>query len=610
MSTNPSKPELTLPKLFRWSLHYTARRRGPLVAVLFSMLLQVGLDVLKPWPMVFLVDHVLKTKPMPHWMASIVNLLPGPHTPGSLIAWSVVATVLIFLLGWMAGLASAYANISLGQRLVYDVAADLFARLQQLSLRFHTSKSVGDNIRRVTADSTFISTILKDAILPSLSSAMSILAMFLIMWRIDSSLTLLALAVVPYMMLIFQLYARPMMEGSYQQQEIEAGIYTLVEQTFSAIPVVQAFGREDFNEERFKSATGDTLAATVSLTNLQMRFKVLIGLGTAAGTAGILWFGTRHALQAQLTIGPILLFLSYLGSLYTPLANLMYSSSTIQSAAGSARRVWEILHSEREVTDKPGATPLATVQGRIQFENVTFGYEPERPVLRDLSLEVQPGETIALVGPTGAGKTTLLALLTRFFDPWRGRVVVDGSDVRDIQLKSLRGNIALVLQEPFLFPVSIAENIAYGRPDATMAEIEAAARAANAHAFIERLPKGYQTIIGERGATLSGGERQRLSIARALLKNSPILLLDEPTSALDAGTESLLLEAVERLTKGRTTFIIAHRLSTVRRANRIVVLQEGKIVETGTHDQLLAQAGIYARFHALQFGSSVGELKT
>jgi len=410
---------------------------------------------------------------------------------------------------------------------------------------------------------------------------------------------------VPYMMLVLQIYARPMMERSYQQQEVEGQIYDVVEQTFSAMPVVQAFGREEFNDARFRHSTRETVATTVSLMNIQMQFKILIGLATAAGTAAILWFGTRHALQGLLSIGDIVLFLSYLGSLYAPLEAVIYSSSTIQGAAGSARRVWEVLESEREVTDKSGALSLGSVRGQVDFENVTYGYEPERAVLREVSLEVQPGETIALVGVTGAGKTTLLGLVPRFFDPWQGRVRIDGQDVRDVQLKSLRGNIAIVLQEPFLFPLSVAENIAYGRPHATMAEIEAAARAANAHDFIQRLPAGYQTVIGERGATLSGGERQRLSIARALLKDSPILILDEPTSALDAETEHLLMEAVERLTKGRTTFIIAHRLSTIRRANRIVVLDQGQIVEIGTHEQLLARGGIYARFHARQSATKV-----
>jgi ATP-binding cassette subfamily B protein/subfamily B ATP-binding cassette protein MsbA len=463
---------------------------------------------------------------------------------------------------------------------------------------------VGDNIRRVTADCTCVSVIVKDALLPVISSLVSLATMFFIMWRIDAVLTLLAIAVVPYMALVFQFYARPMTERSYRQQEIEGRIYDLVEQTFSAIPAVQAFGREELNERRFRSAARDTLAATVSLTNVQMQFKILIGLATAGGTAGILWIGAQHALGGQLTIGAILLFLSYLGSLYGPLEAVMYSTSTIQGAAGSAKRVWEVLQTEREVADKPGAIALPPARGQVRIENVTFGYDRNRPILRQVSLEVQPGETVAIVGSTGAGKSTLVSLVPRFFDPWEGRVLIDGHDLREVQLKSLRNQVAIVLQESFLFPLSVAENIAYGRPGATMSEIEAAARAANAHEFVLRLPAGYQTVIGERGATLSGGERQRLAIARALLKQAPVLILDEPSSALDVETEGLLLEALDRLTRDKTTFIIAHRLSTVRRANRIVVLKNGQIVESGAHDELLAHGGLYAGFYHRQFAGS------
>jgi len=602
--SKPSPVQLTVPRLCWWAANYALRRRLAFATVAFAMLLKVGLDLLKPWPTVFLIDFVLGGKAMPPGLQHFVQILPGTPTPYTLVAWSVAATIVIFLLGWLVDLAATYANITLAQRMTYDLAGDLFAKMQQLSLQFHARKSVGDSIRRITADCTCVSIIVKDALLPVCSALISLVAMFCILWRLDSKLSLLALLVVPYMMFVFWKFAGPMMERSYRLQNVEGRIYEILERTFSAIPIVQAFGREELNRSQFTAATQSTLAATLSLTRVELQFKILIGAATALGTAGIIWIGTQHVLAGQLSLGTILAFLSYIGSLYAPLESIMYTTSTIQGASGSARRVLEVLNTENFVTDRPAAIALSPVRGIVRFENVTFRYLPDRPVLRNISLEVSPGETLALVGETGAGKSTLVSLIPRFFDPTEGQVLVDGHDVRGLRLKTLRRNVALVLQEPFLFPISIAENIAYGCPHANQSEIQAAAEAANAHEFIKRLPDGYNTVVGERGATLSGGERQRISIARALLKDAPIVIFDEPTSALDVETESSLLEALERLTRARTTFIIAHRLSTIRRAGRVIVLKDGRIVESGAPAELLAQGGIFAHFQALQSGSA------
>jgi ATP-binding cassette subfamily B protein/subfamily B ATP-binding cassette protein MsbA len=594
----------SMPALCRWAARYAMRRRLGLLAVLLTMILKIGFDLLKPWPLKVLVDQGLKSEPPADALASLLAWLPGGAGRENLVSWCVAGTVVLFLLGWLLGLATAYANIQFGQRLVYDLAAELFVHFQRLSLRFHSRNPVGDSMRRVTADCGCVATIVKDALLPVLTSALSLALMFVVMWQLDPALTLLALAVVPYMIFVFRRYAHLMLERSYEQQEIEGQVYDAIEETLTALPAIQAFGGEAQADRRFRALTSATVQAALRTTKVQFQFKVLMGASTALGTAGIVWIGALHVLDGQLTVGGILVLLSYLASLYAPLEALFYTSSTIQTAAGSARRVLEILETEHEVADRPGAQTLPRIAGHVRLEAVTFGYEPGRPVLRDVSLEVLPGQTIALVGATGAGKTTLASLLPRFFDPWQGSVLLDGHDLRAVKLRSLRDQIGIVLQEPFLFPRTIAENIAYGRPDASRADIEAAARAANAHAFIERLPQGYDTSVGERGATLSGGERQRLSIARAFLKNAPILILDEPTSALDAVTEGLLLDAMERLRRGRTTLVIAHRLSTIRGADCIVVLHEGQIVEAGTHAELRARQGRYARLHDLQHGAT------
>ncbi|MCK9993339.1 MAG: hypothetical protein Dbin4_01859 [Alphaproteobacteria bacterium] len=595
--------------LLWWLGRYALRRWSGMSAVLFTMLLKIGVDVLRPWPMMALVDYVLQHQPMPSWLLSAMTALFGATSAQDLILLCIAGTAVVFLLGWALTAAAAMAGVGFGQQLAYDLAADLFAHLQKLSLRFHSRRSAGDSIRRVLVDSNCISTIVKDAMIPVLTSVVTLIVMFGILWKLNAALAMVSLAVVPMMAWTFRCYAGRMVETSYRQQEIDSGIYETIERTLSAIPVVQAFCREEDADLQFRKATSASLSATLVATDVQLKFKIFIGLSTALGAAGMLWLGAHEVLAGRLTAGSLLVFLSYLSSLYSPLEMLAYTSSTMRGAAGSALRVMEVLNTGDHVQQAPGALPLAAVKGEVILEDVTVGYETGRPVLHNVSLRARAGECIAIVGPTGAGKSTLVSLIPRFVDPWSGRVMLDGQDLTTLSLESLRKNISLVLQEPFLFPVSIAGNIAYGNPAASHGQIEAAARAANAHDFIIRLPEGYDTVVGERGATLSGGERQRISIARALLKDAPILILDEPTSSLDMRTEALLLEALQRLTAGRTTFVIAHRLSTIRNADLIAVMDSGRIAETGTHSELLAAGGLYAGLHARQFGSK-GNLVT
>jgi ATP-binding cassette subfamily B protein/subfamily B ATP-binding cassette protein MsbA len=576
-----------------------------LIALSALMLLGVGLDLLSPWPLKLLVDHVLIEKPLPE-AVSWIGVLPGGASAYALLSWLVGATILLFLARRGVTTIQDYLQAGVGSRMVYDLGADLFDHLQRLSLRFHRRHHAGDLVRRVTGDTRCVRDLVIGVFLAVITSLVSMVAMFLVMWRLDPLLSLLTLlAAIPIGVLI-KICSRPMSERSFRQMELEGEIMALAEQTLTALPVVQAFGRESYEDERFRRLSRRTVQAYLRAVLSQLQFRIGTKAATAAGAAVIMAIGGIHVLRGSLSVGSLIVFLSYLVSLYAPLEVLAYLSSGFASAAAGARRVLGVLDASDEVREQPDARALPERQpgerGHVRFESVTFGYEPGRPVLHDITLEAHPGETAALVGTTGAGKSTLVSLVPRFFDPWEGRVTFDGHDLRELRLESLRDQVALVLQEPYLLPLTVADNIAYGRPGADRAAIEAAATAANADGFIGRLPEGYETVLGERGTTLSGGEQQRVAIARAFLKDAPVLILDEPTSALDAETETLLLEALDRLMAGRTTFIIAHRLSTIRRADRIVVIEEGRVAEAGSHKQLLDAGGRYSRFHRIQFG--------
>ena len=588
LAAGPARRELRL-------LRYAKPEWRGLLVVTVTMLANVGLELLKPWPLKLVIDNVLGDEPIP----SPLTVLPGADGPHGLLVWVTVATVLIFLLGTATHMVYTYSSLKLGQRMTYNLAADLFSHLQRMSLLFHRRRAVGDMIARVTGDSYCVNTIVADALVPAVQAVVTLVAMFIVLWSLQPTLTILALGVAPFIIIIIKRLGPAIKDRTREQRDLEGSMMSVVEQTLTAVPAVQADTREELETRRFRGFADQTIVAYVRATMAGLWFELFAGLVTTIGTAAVIYVGSELALRGELTPGTIIVFISYLGSLYEPLDSISHTTQTVQGAAAEADRVLEILETDPEIEDRPHARDVE-LSGAIRYEHVTYGFYEGRPVLHDISLEAGPGEVVAIVGPTGAGKTTLMNMLVRFYDPWEGRVTVGGRDLRDIRLRTLRRQVALVLQDPFIFPITVAENISYGRPGATREEVIAAAKAANADDFVERMPDGYDTVIGEKGQTLSGGERQRLSIARAFLKDAPVLVLDEPTSALDARTEGMLLDALDRLMVGRITFIIAHRLSTIRRATRILVLDHGRIVEQGAHAELLAEGGLYATLYRQQ----------
>jgi ATP-binding cassette subfamily B protein len=588
---------------YRYLFRYIARYRWGWAALALISLLNVPFSLLQPWPMQVLFDHVLGAKPLSPAMAHVLSIVPGGDTPYGMLTWVVAGGLVVFAMNSVLDIAVTFGWIKVGQRMVYDFARDLFAKIQRLSVVFHTRNSVGDLMSRIIHDSWCINSIADSLVLKPIQVFITLSSMVIIMARIDFGMTLLSLGVAPFMAGSSFFLGRPVRAAARVSRENAARLQSHVQQTLSGIPVVQAFAQEERQHRRFLEHVDAAVRAEQRNTVVASIYNLGSGLIITLGTAAILWVGARHVLAGHLTVGMLLVFLSYLTSLHGQIRALSDIYRTLQQSGASMDRVMGILEAEEDVPVRANAAALTKVKGSIALESVTFGYEAGRALLQNVSFEAAPGETLAVVGPTGAGKSTLVSLIPRFFDPWSGCVRIDGHDARDLNLRSLRSQIGIVLQEPFLFPMSVAENIALGRAGASPDKLVAAAKAANAHSFIERMPQGYDTIIGERGATLSGGEGQRLSIARALLKDAPILILDEPTSAVDAETEALLLEALERLMAGRTTVVIAHRLSTIRNADRILVLQAGRVVQLGTHAQLLEEGGLYTTLHQIQSGA-------
>jgi len=582
-------------RLGRNVLRRLAPHRG-LFAFAVLQVLAIGLlELAKPWPLKVVVDGVLGGKPVGlPWLAGLA--------PRALLAVACAALVGIYALLGLLAVTSNYATISVGQRMVNDFRSELYAHLQRLSLAFHSRREVGDLLYRLTADTFAIQTLTMNGFFPVLTSAVLLCGMVVVMLRLDVTLTLIALGVVPLLFLTIAGLSRRITALATDARLKESALWGVAQRAMGAIRVVQAFTTEDLEHRRFLASSGESLAATLRLYTFQTVYGAVVNVLIAVGTAAVLWAGAVHVLAGRLSVGEVLVFASYLASLYAPINSLTQTWGLVQGARVGAERVFELLETAPDLPDGTRDLVRGEVRGAVAFEDVCFGYDPGRLVLEHVTFAVRPGETVAIVGATGAGKTTLVSLVPRFYDPTAGRVLLDGVDVRTFRLRALRQQVAMVLQPPLVFPATVRENIAYGRPEATLAQVREAAALAQLDDFLARLPAGLETPVGEGGATLSAGEQLRITIARALLRDAPLLILDEPTSALDATTEARVMAALERLTAGRTTFVIAHRLSTVRRADRIVVLDAGRLVEQGTFAELLARGGAFARLYRTQFG--------
>jgi ATP-binding cassette subfamily B protein len=587
------------PPLARRLLHYLRPYRVPFAIALAQVALMSAFDLLRPWPLKIIIDNVLGDQPLPFGVRASID---------KRMLLAICALSLVLLQAALAALSywNNRVTITIGQRMVNDLRSDLYQHLQRLSMSFHANRQVGDLLYRLTADTYAVQTLTMNGVFPVASASMFLVGMTIVLLRIDWLLTLVALAVCPLLYIAIQRMTGRITNESMSARELESGVFTIVQHGLSSIRVVQAFTQEEAEHRRFVDQSHASLSASRRLYLVQTMYSGLVSTLIATGTAVVLWIGATRVLAGVMTVGDVLVFLGYVTALYAPVNSLSQTYSTIQSAKAGIWRVFEILEDPEIVRSGPLVLDRTALRGEVRFEDVDFSYDGKRSVLAGLSFTVPPGSSVALVGPTGAGKTTLVSLLPRFYDPGSGRVLLDGTDLREFQVPSLRHQIAMVLQPPIVFPATVRENIAYGKPGASAAEIDRAAELAQLAPFLAALPKGLDTRIGEGGANVSEGERQRLTIARALLRDAPLLILDEPTASVDAETESLLIAGLKTLMEGRTIFIIAHRLSTIRDADQILVLRDGRVIERGSYDALVQKQGFFARLVRLQGGR--GEL--
>ena len=577
--------------------------RGWLIIILLAMLVETAMSLAAPWPLKVILDNVIGTHKAPEWLAPFRSML-GEHKM-ALAALAGIATVLIAFLGAVASYIDNYYTESVGQWVAHALRMRVYDHLQHLSLGYYDSHQTGALLSTITDDIKTIQGFASSATLGILVDLLTIIAMFGVMLWLQFDFALIAVAITPLLLLFVARLNRAVKKATHEVRHHQSDIVAVVQQGLESIRVVKAFGRQDLEESRLYDVSRATTDASLAARRVKSLLSPVVTVVVAACTGFVLWRGTALTLSDVMTIGALTVFLAYLSKFFKPVQDLAKMSNTLAQTAVALERVQAILDTQAIVLERANARQPETMKGAITFEHVAFGYDPAVLVLRDVNFNITPGQLVGVVGATGGGKSTVVGLIPRFYDPGAGRVLIDGVDLRDLKLQGLRSNIGFVLQDTVLFRGTVRDNIAYGRPSATDEEIIEAAKLANAHEFILKMPKGYDSLVGERGLTLSGGQRQRIGIARAVIRNAPILILDEPTAALDTESEKLVIDALERLMKGRTVITIAHRLSTIRDAHKIVVLKDGMVAEEGTHDELVTLGGFYAELYRVQVEGTV-----
>jgi len=573
-----------------------------LLVIFLAMLLETATSLLAPWPLKIVIDNVVGHHPLPEWLRWIKDM-PWGSDKTAIAAGAGFLLVMIALIGGIAGYIDNYFTESVAQYVARDLRKKVYHHLQRLSLSYYDTHQIGNILSTITSDVSTVQSFASSALLSILIDALTILGMLGLMFYMNWDFALIAVAITPILLLFVARFKRAVKKATHEVRAEQSAMVSVLQQGLESVRATKAFGRQEMEEEHLNEVSAETVRASLKARKVKSLLSPVVGLVVAACTAFVLWRGAHLVLVGVMTLGGLTVFLSYLGKFFKPVQDLAKMSTSIAQASVSLERIQAILDTDTIIPQKPDARYPDSLTGNIDFEHVAFAYDPEAPVLRDIHFSIKAGQRIGICGPTGGGKSTVVSLIPRFYDPVQGSVKIDGVNISDFHLHGLRDQIAFVLQDTVLFYGTIRQNIAYGKDGATDAEIIEAARLANADEFISKMPHGYDTMVGERGLTLSGGQRQRIGIARAVVRNSPILILDEPTAALDTESEKLVMEALERLMKGRTVITIAHRLSTIRDADKIVVLKGGYVAEEGTHDELVALGKIYAELYHIQSGA-------